>query len=119
MARSGKRDKDRVTILPGSLREPLHEHLARVRVTRDGDLALGLGEVHLPDGLALERRRIPGRMLSVSAIPTKTTHTPTGTPAAFGLTRLGTGEKTRCVDDQNRALLRSWSPWRNYCRRQQ
>src|SRR5690606_7943547 len=50
--RSGKGAKDRVTVLPGRLVEPLKRHLERVKRQHDRDLALGLGSVYLPFALA-------------------------------------------------------------------
>jgi len=50
--RSGKGDKDRVTILPESLVEPLREHLGRLRVLFAQDRAENLPGVWLPEGLA-------------------------------------------------------------------
>lgn len=50
--RSGKGNKDRVTVLPGSLLEPLEAHLARVKALHDKDLAEGFGHVYLPYALA-------------------------------------------------------------------
>jgi len=50
--RSGKGAKDRVTVLPGRLVEPLKRHLERVKRQHDRDLALGLGSVYLPHALA-------------------------------------------------------------------
>ncbi|MCK5805966.1 MAG: integron integrase [Lentisphaeria bacterium] len=52
MVRSGKGDKDRATILPGTLRDRLRDHLTAVRVQHDDDVRLGAGEVHLPHALA-------------------------------------------------------------------
>ena len=52
MARDGKGARDRVTMLPERLVEPLRSHLARVRVLHERDLAEGFGEVHLPFALA-------------------------------------------------------------------
>ena len=52
--REGKGDKDRVTMLPQSIKAQLQDHLKRVRVIHDSDLRTGLGEVHLPN--ALERK---------------------------------------------------------------
>jgi len=52
--RDGKGQKDRVTMLPMQLIEPLQTHLLRVKQLHDGDLAKGYGEVWLPD--ALERK---------------------------------------------------------------
>lgn len=52
--RAGKGDKDRVTMLPGSLIEPLRAHLAERRRWHDKDLATGHADVELPH--ALERK---------------------------------------------------------------
>lgn len=52
--REGKGDKDRVTMLPQSIKAQLQDHLNRVRVIHDSDLRTGHGEVHLPN--ALERK---------------------------------------------------------------
>jgi integron integrase len=54
VVRSGKGDKDRTTILPEALREPLSSHLKKVKTLHDRDLSSGFGEVFLPD--ALERK---------------------------------------------------------------
>jgi len=50
--RRAKGKKDRVTMLPVSLVEPLGRHLAEVRALHDADLRQGLGRVELPDALA-------------------------------------------------------------------
>ena len=52
--RSGKGDKDRVTMLSAKLSAPLRNHLERVRLIHQEDLRLGFGEVYLP--FALERK---------------------------------------------------------------
>ena len=52
VVRDGKGDKDRVTMLPARLIEPIRDHLARVRRLHEQDLAAGQGEVHLPFALA-------------------------------------------------------------------
>ncbi len=52
MVRAGKGDKDRTTMLPISLIEPLREHIKRVRGLHEQDLREGFGEVRLPDALA-------------------------------------------------------------------
>ncbi len=49
--RDGKGGKDRVTVLPDSLLEPLREQIQRVRTLHTGDLAHGYGEVYLPYAL--------------------------------------------------------------------
>jgi integron integrase len=50
--RSGKGDKDRRTVLPGRLIEPLLEHLDRVQGVHQDDLQQGHGSVWLPHSLA-------------------------------------------------------------------
>lgn len=50
--REGKGRKDRVTMLPSAVREPLRAHLDKVRQQHAGDLARGLGRAPLPDALA-------------------------------------------------------------------
>lgn len=49
--RQGKGAKDRVTMLPQSLKVPLQEHLERVKVIHDRDLLAGWGRVILPNAL--------------------------------------------------------------------
>ncbi|MBL9166329.1 MAG: integron integrase [Verrucomicrobiales bacterium] len=50
--RDGKGSKDRVTMLPESLKTPLQEQLTRAKHLHDQDLAQGAGEVYLPHALA-------------------------------------------------------------------
>jgi integron integrase len=54
VVRDGKGRKDRVTMLPDSLKEPLRTHLVRVQEQHVRDLAEGTGAVALPG--ALERK---------------------------------------------------------------
>jgi integron integrase len=54
VVRDGKGFRDRVTMLPARLREPLWVHLQRVRELHRHDLARGGGSVYLP--FALERK---------------------------------------------------------------
>ena len=49
--RRGKGGKDRVTVIPETVRGPLREHLARVKAMHDRDLAKGAGWVEMPGGL--------------------------------------------------------------------
>lgn len=51
IVRDGKGGKDRVTMLPASLSEPLREHLKRVRVLFEQDRAEDVPGVYLPDAL--------------------------------------------------------------------
>jgi integron integrase len=50
--RDGKGQKDRITLLPGGLCDPLRAHLEQVRRLHDADLAHHLGAVELPAALA-------------------------------------------------------------------
>jgi integron integrase len=50
----GKGNKDRLTMLPISLKNRLKEHLKKVKLLHDRDLAKGFGTVYLPN--ALERK---------------------------------------------------------------
>jgi integron integrase len=50
--RDGKGAKDRVTMLPRSVEEPLQRHLIKVQHWHDDDRAEGFGEVYLPYALA-------------------------------------------------------------------
>lgn len=49
--RSGKGDKDRMTVLPRSLVHRLHAHLQKIRTLYDRDRAAGAMPIYLPDGL--------------------------------------------------------------------
>jgi len=50
--REGKGNKDRVTMLPKPLDEPLQRHLVRVKTLHEADLREGFGRVYLPFALA-------------------------------------------------------------------
>ena len=49
--RSGKGDRDRVTMLPAVVRQPLTSHLVKVRAQHERDLEAGAGWVALPAAL--------------------------------------------------------------------
>ena len=51
MVRDGKGAKDRITMLPESLKKPLGDHLKNVKSMHDKDLADGWGRVLLPGAL--------------------------------------------------------------------
>jgi integron integrase len=51
LVRNGKGAKDRVSVFPRGLRDPLGEHVQRVRSQHQADLANGAGSVSLPDAL--------------------------------------------------------------------
>jgi len=51
LIRDGKGAKDRVTMLPAALVNPLKAHLLKVKALHDQDVAEGFGEVYLPHAL--------------------------------------------------------------------
>jgi integron integrase len=51
IVRDGKGAKDRITMLPQTLRRPLQKHLERVRRLHEKDLSRGFGQVYLPFAL--------------------------------------------------------------------
>jgi integron integrase len=55
--RSGKRDKDRITIIPQSLNAVLTRQFERLRQLHDEDIKAGLPGVWLPEGLAKKYQR--------------------------------------------------------------
>lgn len=54
VVREGKGNKDRVTMLPQGLVEPLRAQIAFVKAQHEADLEIGQGEVWLPDALAIK-----------------------------------------------------------------
>lgn len=56
LVRCGKGMKDRVTVLPESIREPLREHLERCRKLHQRDVARGAGYVELPYAMGMKVR---------------------------------------------------------------
>ena len=75
LVRDAKGGKDRVTMLPESVIEPLKAHLERAKALHEADLASGYGDVEMPDALARKYPRaayewgwkfvFPSRKLSV------------------------------------------------------
>lgn len=59
LVRDGKGGKDRITMLPGQVVEPLQLHLARVKSLHERDLEEGYGDVELPDALMRKYPRAP------------------------------------------------------------
>lgn len=57
--RDGKGQKDRVTMLPEPVGEPLQRHLEKVRLIHGTDLENGFGRVNLPFALALKYLNAP------------------------------------------------------------
>ena len=81
VVRDGKGGKDRVTMLPPSLKTPLRQHLGRVAEMHERDLAAGWGHVVLPEALS---RKYPRRARRVAL--------------AVGVSRSSTGGETRARD---------------------
>ncbi len=50
--RAAKGDKDRMTMLPGRIKEMCIKHLERVKNIYDNDISIGYGEVYLPGAIA-------------------------------------------------------------------
>lgn len=69
--RSGKGDKDRSTILPSAVKERLADHLKKIKAVHDKDLAIGYGEVVLPDALS---RKYPMRQKARSMLSMETSN---------------------------------------------
>jgi len=59
VVRDGKGQKDRVTMLPAALTEPLKRHLEKIQALHQQDLREGFGEVWLPDALPEKYPRAP------------------------------------------------------------
>ena len=57
--RDGKGANDRRTMLPESLKEPLQDHLRKVKAIHEEDLAAGWGRVAMPDALDRKYPRAP------------------------------------------------------------
>jgi len=51
LVRDGKGAKDRITMLPQSVKGPLRDHLEKVKAIHERDLADGWGSVRMPDAL--------------------------------------------------------------------
>lgn len=77
--RRGKGAKDRVTVLPGTLVEPLREHLARAHAQHRADLSAGAGMVALPEALRRKYSSAPREWPWQWMFPATRTHA-TATP---------------------------------------
>jgi len=60
VVRDGKGNKDRVTMLPESLKQPLREQFERALLVHQRDLAAGWGRVLLPEALERKYPHAPG-----------------------------------------------------------
>jgi integron integrase len=59
LVRDGKGAKDRITMLPETLKSPLQAHLEKVKVVHEKDLAEGWGRVLMPDALDRKYPKAP------------------------------------------------------------
>ena len=59
LVRDGKGAKDRITMLPASVKAPLQDHLKRVKMVHERDLADGWGHLQLPMALARKYPNAP------------------------------------------------------------
>lgn len=59
LVREAKGNKDRITMLPRTLIEPLQRHLQRVKLLHEEDVAAGHGQVWLPHALAVKKPGAP------------------------------------------------------------
>ena len=51
IVRDGKGQKDRITVFPDDIKQPLTEHIVYVKKIHEDDLSNGYGRVYLPDAL--------------------------------------------------------------------
>jgi integron integrase len=51
IVRAGKGDKDRITVMPKTIKKSLREHLKSVKKIHEADIQKGFGEVYLPEAL--------------------------------------------------------------------
>lgn len=63
IVRRGKGQRDRVTVLPERLKNPLQSHLARIQELHRQDLARGYGKVYLPGALKIKYPGAPSAWL--------------------------------------------------------
>jgi integron integrase len=88
LVRDGKGGKDRVTMMPRSLIEPLRLHLAKVEALHREDLARGYGAVHLPFALARKYPSAPKEWGWQYVFPSATLCPWIRAPASVGVTTL-------------------------------
>jgi integron integrase len=77
--RRAKGGKDRVTVLPQTVRAPLQAHLEEVRRVHKRDLADGAGSVAVPDALDRKLPRAPWEWVWQWVFPAKRSYGVTGT----------------------------------------
>jgi site-specific recombinase XerD len=71
VVRGGKGDKDRETVMPGSVQEELRRHLERVRRLHEEDVAAGYGTVWMPGALGRKYRGAERQWLWQCVFPSR------------------------------------------------
>ncbi len=71
LVRNGKGNKDRITILPVSLHEPLKAHLERVRELYEKDLSQGTCNTYIPGALVRKFPKAPKEWVWQYVFPAK------------------------------------------------
>ncbi len=72
IVRDGKGKKDRVTILPDDIKDPLRKHLVFIKQVHDNDLSKGFGRVYLPYALAKKYKKADTDFAWQYVFPAKT-----------------------------------------------
>jgi len=72
IVRSGKGDKDRITMFPESVKKALIVHLSKVKKIHESDVANGFGRVLLPDALVTQISECLQRMALAMGFPQET-----------------------------------------------
>jgi len=72
VVRSGKGQKDRITMLPEDVKPALKEHLKYVKKMHEKDLSYGFGSVYLPNALAKKYKNAPKEWGWQYVFPSKT-----------------------------------------------
>jgi integrase len=101
IVRDGKGGKDRVTVLPVSLRKPLSDHLARVKTQHERDVEAGRGRVALPDALALKYPNAPGEWAWQWVFPATRFYVDGVTGDLCSLNRSFVGEEMWLIDHRD------------------
>jgi integron integrase len=72
IVRDGKGKKDRVTILPDDIKDPLRKHLVFIKQMHDNDLSKGFGRVYLPYALSKKYKNADTEFAWQYVFPAKT-----------------------------------------------
>ena len=112
VVRDGKGQKDRVTLLPRSLVEPLKNPIAGVRRRHERDVAEGFGRVYLPHALAETYPNADRELAWQYVFPAPGERSTPGPGSSGGITWPRPhlrGQFLRACSISNHTLL--WSEW--------